>query len=104
MKRRLVALCLLLAGMLSCGDDGVIFISVNLGTVTSDARCDPGGGRFDLRNEQGFVLLVVIDSSTTIFLSSGASGNCTDLLAGARVEVRGSESQGRIDAREVRLR
>ena len=104
MKRSLVALCLLSAVLLSCGDDGVVFISVNLGTVASDPDCDPGGGRFDLRDEQGFVLLVIIDSSTTIFLSSGASGDCTDLVAGGRVEVRGGESQGRINAQEVRLR
>ena len=104
MKRSLVALCLLFAVLHSCGDDGVVFVSANLGTVASDPDCGPGGGRFDLRDEQGFVLLVIIDSSTTIFLSRGAPGNCTDLVAGAPVQVRGSNNQGTIDAQEVRLR
>ena len=104
MKRSLVALCLLFAVLHSCGDDGVVFVSVNLGTVASDPDCGPGGGRFDLRDEQGFVLLVLINSTTTIFLSNGASGHCTDLAAGASVQVRGSNDQGTIDAQEVRVR
>jgi hypothetical protein len=103
LRHSLPAFCLLLAVTLSCGDAVVIF-STNFGTVVSDAHCTHGGGNFDLRDQQGLVLLVVIDSGTAIFLSSGASGTCTDLVRGAEVEVRGENSQGEFDAREVRLR
>jgi hypothetical protein len=50
------------------------------------------------------VLLVVIGSDTKIFLATGSFGTCDDLVAGTHVEVRGSASEGRIDAREVRVR
>jgi hypothetical protein len=105
MTRRSLALSvlLLLAAPLSCGDGGFILI-VNTGTVESDARCDSGGGTFDLRDQEGFVLLIVISSDTTIILANGNFGTCADVTAGSRAEVRGSESADRVQATEVQLR
>ena len=102
MASRLVAFAVLLAVAQSCGD-AIILVSTSFGTVASDARCDPTSGRFDLRDEQGLILIVAIDSDTTILLASGATGSCSNLVAGTPVEVRGKEGQGKIDATEVRL-
>jgi hypothetical protein len=102
MKSRLIAFAVLLAVAQSCGD-AIILVSTSFGTVASDPRCDAMSGRFDLRDEQGLILIVAIDSDTTIFLASGGTGSCNNLVVGTPVEVRGKEEQGKIDATEVHL-
>jgi hypothetical protein len=95
--RRLALMCgLALAG---CGD-GVFIISVNSGTIINDPHCQGSGGQFDMRNTGGLRVLVVITSTTRIFVSSG-TGTCRDLLAGQAVDVSGRDSGDRIVASEV---
>ena len=48
-------------------------------------------------------MLVVITSSTRVFVSSG-TGSCDDLLAGQPVEVSGRDSGDRIVAETVTVR
>jgi len=85
-----------------CGD-GVVIISTNLGIVAADASCQNNGGEFNLRNDQGLFVLVVLNSNSTIVLANGTAGTCTDLTAGAHASVRGAESNGQITARQVSL-
>jgi len=95
---------LLLPLVAACGD-GVIFFQLNTtGTVVSDADCHGSGGDFPLRNQQGLVLLVIINSDTVIFLSNGLHGGCRDITAGAPVQVRGVEEKSEITASQVDLR
>ena len=69
------SLTILLLGLLlgGCGNDGFIFIAVNTGFVVSNGACD---GQFNMRNDGGLTILVVIGSGTAIFLSNGAPGTC----------------------------
>jgi hypothetical protein len=90
----------LLAVLLACGD-GTFFFSISSGTITGDPFCDRGGGRFDLRDQGGLVIVVVIESDTTIVLASGSSGTCNDLAAGNDVDVRGAGEGDSITAREI---
>ena len=90
--------CLLLAG---CG--GTVIISVNSGLVLADAACHNGGGQFDMRNDSGLLLLVVIGEGTVVFLSSGATGSCANIHAGARARVSGNTKNGQINANQVQL-
>ena len=105
MTRSLLRLAL--AGLLTvssgCGD-GSFIIAFNSGIIVGDPDCDGGGGQFDLRNSGGLTVLVVITSSTRIFVSSGGTGSCDDLFRGAAVDVSGRESDGRIVATEISIR
>lgn len=105
MARRLRSTLLaMLLGLLvlGCGDTSVLFF-VNTGTVASNATCSAGHGRFDLLQQGGLVILVIITSDTTIFRVNGSFGTCTDLSAGIHVAVHGTDSGGQINAREIDL-
>ena len=100
MSRLLVALGLLATVVWGCGD-GIIIIAVNTGTIVSDPFCDSGTGRFDLQNQGGLFLLVVISSDTVILNADGHPGRCTDLGKGAHVLVRGPQHGNQINAQSV---
>ncbi len=88
--------------VVGCGD-GVFIISFNSGIVADDPSCSGGGGQFDLRQSGGLEVLVVITSTTRVFVSSG-TGSCRDLFAGQSVEVSGRQSGERIVANTVTVR
>lgn len=96
LRRLALAGAMTLAG---CGD-GVFIISVNSGTIVGDPHCRNNGGQFDFRDAGGLQVLVVITSTTRIFVSSG-TGSCGDLFAGQTVEVSGRQSGDRIVASQV---
>jgi hypothetical protein len=100
--RRVLGAAALLLVLLACGD-GSFLIIFNSGTIVRGPVCEPGGGRFDIRDQGGLLVLVVIDSETDIFLSSGSIGTCSDLAVGAVVEVSGTGDGERITADEVRV-
>ena len=102
MRTALTALAVLLAVALGCGGGGVI-IFVNTGTVVSNPSCDQGRGSFDLLNQGGLVLLVVINSDTVIFNADGMRGRCTDLVAGTHVQVRGPQHGSQVTAQTVNV-
>ena len=102
MSRLLVALGLLATVGWGCGD-GIIIIAVNTGTIASDPFCDSGTGRFDLQNQGGLVLLVVIASDTVILNADGHPGHCSDLSKGAHVQVRGPQDGNQISAQSVNV-
>ena len=91
-----LVLSLALAG---CGD-GVFIISVNSGVVIGAPRCQGAGGQFHLRDQGGLQVLVVITSSTRVFVSSG-TGSCSDLFVGAPVEVSGRQSGDHVVASTI---
>ena len=91
-----------MAVALGCGE-GVIIIGVNSGVIISAPFCDNGTGRFDLQDQGGLVLLVVINSDTVIFAAGGHPGRCTDLTVGARVQVRGPRQGAEVTARSVSI-
>jgi len=93
----MVVLSLTLGG---CGNDGFIFIAINTGFVVSDSACD---GQFNMRNEGGLLLVVVIGSGTPILLPNGIVGNCANIMPGSRVTVRGPTENGRVTANQVQL-
>jgi hypothetical protein len=86
----------------ACGG-GVVLFSVNSGVVLDDAVCRGGAGEFDLRNQGGLILVVIIASDTVILDSNGARGTCPDVQGGRQARVRGVTDGGRINAREVQL-
>jgi hypothetical protein len=96
----LAALLLAVALAAGCGDTSFIFV-FNSGVILDDPSCQGGGGQFQLQNQAGLVLLVVITSSTQIVLSSGRPGTCGDLAANTRVGVDGLQSGSRVTARSV---
>jgi len=93
-----LALCLLLA---ACG--GSFLIIFNTGTIVGAPQCHASGGQFNLRDQGGLQVLVVITSSTHIFVSSGGSGSCSDLFADAPVQVSGHQDGDRLIARDVTI-
>lgn len=100
MGRLLAALGLLTNIAMGCGD-GIVIIAFNSGTIVSNPSCDSGTGRFDLLNQGGLTLLVIISSDTVILNANGQTGHCTDLSKGNRVQVRGPQSGDQIDAQSV---
>jgi hypothetical protein len=100
MSRLLAALGLLTIVALGCGD-GVVIIAFNSGTIVSDPSCGGGTGRFDLLNQGGLTLLVIISSDTVILNPDGHPGHCTDLSRGNHVQVRGPQSGDQINAQSV---
>jgi len=90
-------LCLLLG---SCGSNGFVFIAINTGFAVSAGACD---GQFNMRNDGGLTLLVVIGSGTPIFLPNGALGSCADIQPGTPISVRGPTQNGRVTASQVQL-
>ena len=87
----------------ACGN-GVFIISVNSGVIVGPPQCQGSGGQFNLREQGGLQVLVVITSSTHIVVSGGGSGTCSDLFADAPVQVSGRQSGDRIVASSVAIR
>lgn len=102
MRAALAGLILLTAVAVGCGDAVVIF-SVNTGIIASPPSCGSGGGQFNLQNQGGLLLLVVINSDTVIVNPAGHPAHCSDLTVGAHVQVRGPQQGGQITARSVNL-
>jgi hypothetical protein len=100
MRRWLVALLVAVAVAAGCGDTAFIFV-FNSGIILADPSCRGATGQFQLQNQDGLVLLVVITSSTRIVLASGRPGTCADLVADTRVGVDGTQSGDRVSARSV---
>src|SRR5258707_11674780 len=76
--------------LLACGD-GVVIISVNSGVIVGAPLCQGSGGQFQLRNQGGLLVLVVITGSTHIVVAGG-TGSCADLSPDTSVEVSGHQS------------
>lgn len=93
----------LFASLAACGDGGLVIISFRSGTVVGDVDCGSGGGSFDLFDQQGFTLFVVITDDTDIVLASGNFGTCDDIRRNSAVEVRGPEDNGTIRAQTIQL-
>ncbi len=85
------------------GDGGIVIFRFSSGTIAGDPFCRDGGGQFDLLQQGGLTVLVVLASDTVIFTGTGITGSCTDLFDGDRVQVTGPEASGVITAREVRV-
>ena len=86
-----------------CGDDGLIIVSFRSGVVVGDVDCGAGGGSFNLFDQQGLTVLVIISDDTNIFLASGNFGTCNDISRRSAVEVRGPEDNGTIRAQTIQL-
>ena len=99
-RRVALACALLLAG---CGD-GVLIISFNSGVIVGAPQCSGGGGQFNLRDQGGLQVLVVITSSTHIIVSGGGTGSCDDLFAGDPVAVNGRDSGDHVVATNITVR
>jgi len=101
MWRRLVPLACMISSLWGCGD-GVVLISVNSGVVLGAPRCGTPA-EFDLRDQGGLTVLVVISSTTRIVVAGGGTGRCTDLVANAPVQVSGRRSGDQIVATTVTI-
>jgi hypothetical protein len=93
----------LLAVIAGCGDDGLIIISFRSGVVVGDVDCGSGGGSFDLLDQQGLTIVVIITDDTDIILASGNFGTCGDIRSSSAVEVMGPEDNGTIRAETIQL-
>lgn len=100
MRRALVALLLacLLGG---CGSD-VVFISFNSGIIIGDPSCRTGGGQFNMRDQGGLVVLIIITSNTKIVVGN-IQGTCNDLNPNAAVKVGGPREGDQIKAQSVQV-
>lgn len=96
MRRAAVALGLSLA---ACGD-GLLIISVNTGVIVGNPSCQNAGGQFQLRDQGGLTVLVVITSNTHIIVA-GTTGSCFDLPPNASVEVSGHQSGNHLVASSI---
>jgi hypothetical protein len=85
----------------ACG--GSLLIVFNSGTIVGAPQCHGAGGQFDLHDQGGLQVLVVITSSTHIFIRSGGTGSCGDLFAGAPVSINGHQDGDRFIARDVTI-
>lgn len=101
--RRTLDAAALLCLCLGCGDGSFVLI-FNSGTILRPPVCGPRGGSFEMRDPGGLTVLVVVTDQTAIFVSSGSAGTCSDLFAGASVDVNGTGDDRRISADEVRVR
>ena len=89
----------LVVSVLGCGD-GVVIISVNSGVIVGAPVCQGSGGQFQLRNQGGLLVLVVITGSTHIVIAGG-TGSCSDLSPDSSVEVSGHQSGDHFVANSV---
>jgi hypothetical protein len=94
---------LILACVLGCGGGGLIFISFNSGLVVGEPSCRDGTGHFDLLDQEGLLILVVINSSTKISTAGGFPGTCTDVTPNAHAQVRGRQRGNTMTADAVNL-
>ena len=105
MKQVLAAFALALALaclLVGCGSDGVFIISFNSGIIAGDPSCRTDGGQFNLRDQEGLVLLVILTSNTHIVVG-GTPGTCRDLNPNAPVKVGGPRDGDRIRAQSVQV-
>jgi len=91
---------LALALAAGCGDTTFLF-AFNSGVIVGPPSCTGPGGHFQLRDQAGLVLLVVITSDTVIVLANGGSGRCADLATNAQVGVDGGQRGDQITAKTV---
>src|SRR5262249_46318663 len=96
-------LMIVLGLVFGCGDNGIIIVQTNFGTITSNATCDSHGGQFPLRQENGLIVLVILGDSSKIFLSNGIQGSCGNLTAGSHATVQTHDQHPPLHATEVRL-
>lgn len=104
MRTRILVLAALLSLSLAACGDGTFIIRVNSGVIVGPPRCQATGGQFDLRDQGGLLVLVVITSSTRIVVAGAGPGACTDLSANAPVDVSGRRSGDRIVASSITVR
>jgi hypothetical protein len=83
----------------ACGN-GVVIISVNSGVIVGAPVCQGSGGQFQLRNQGGLVVLVVITDNTRIVIAGG-TGSCADLSPDTAVEVSGHQNGDHVVANSV---
>src|SRR5262249_52408356 len=96
MRRAVIALGLSLA---ACGD-GLFIISVNSGVIIGNPACRNDGGQFQLHDQGGLTVLVVITSNTTIIVA-GTTGTCSDLMPNASVQVSGHQNGDHLVASSI---
>ena len=101
MKSTLAALALACL-LLGCGSDGVVIISFTSGIIDGDPHCVGNSGQFNLRDQGGLLVLVVINSNTLIFVGSG-QGTCHNLQSNDTVTVRGPRQGDHITAQSVQV-
>ena len=101
MSRWLRRLGLALAVSLAACGDGVVIVSVNSGVIVGAPLCEGPGGQFQLRDQAGLVVLVVITSTTHIVLAGGVTGSCFDLVSDIGVDVSGRQRGDRIVASSI---
>ena len=103
MSRRLRVLTLIAGLTLAACGDGFVFISVNTGVIVGTPTCQGSGGQFQLQNQGGLVVLVVITSTTQILFAGSGTGSCSNLVADAHVQVSGHGGNDRIIASSVTI-
>lgn len=99
-KLVVVALCLG-SLILGCGGGTTFIFSFHSGTISGSPSCGANGGQFNLNQQGGLLVLVVITSNSTIILSNGSHGTCRDLSTNTPVVVNGQLQGDRITARTV---
>jgi len=98
-----VAALLLFATLLAGCGDGTVIVIFNSGVVVGDPSCQGDSGNFQLQNEGGLLLLVVINSGTVIVNPRGLPGMCTDVTAGEHAQVRGPQHGTTVTAESITL-
>ncbi|HVM95607.1 MAG TPA: hypothetical protein VMT89_04425 [Candidatus Acidoferrales bacterium] len=86
----------------ACGD-AIVFVSVNFGIVTGPPTCGSNGGQFNLREQSGLVVVVIINSGTHIFTASGQTAQCGDVAPNSQVQVRGHQQRTTVTAQSVQI-
>jgi hypothetical protein len=97
------ATLLLVLASAGCGDDVSLSVRFSSGTVSETAQCGGSGGRFQLRQQDGLTVTVLITEDTTIVRADFSPASCADVVKGEQVSVRGADDGGRIRADEVEL-
>ena len=97
----MVSLALTVA--MGCGSDAIIIFRTNLGTVDANATCGAHGGQFPLREQNGLVIVVILDDSSSVLLANGIQGSCSNVTAGSQASVSGKQENGALHATQVRL-
>ena len=87
----------------ACGSDVAFVVRFTAGTIVDGADCDGHDGRFDLREEGGLVVVVIVDGDSRIRHPDGSPAACDDLNEGTEANARGPDEDGRIRAREVNI-
>ena len=80
-----------------------MFFSVTFGVVVGDPACGGGDKHFNLRDQEGLLLAVIINSNTQIVAPNGQTAHCSDIAADSQVQVRGSRNAMTVSAQSVQL-